>query len=105
MEHYCYPKTQERRENYKSRASLSYIMLNSGGWRQVSQCLQLHNKFGTSLSYREMGRCEINNTACVCSERQREREREREREEREFKKLRYDFDNFSVEQSMGTVEV
>lgn len=78
--------------------------MNSGGWRQVSQFLQLHNKFGTSLSYREMGRCEINNTVCVCSQRERERGRDRERE---FivKTLRCDFDNFSLEQSMGTVEV
>ena len=49
-----------------------------------------------------MGRCEINNTVCVCSQREREGERERE-----FivKTLRCDFDNFSLEQSMGTVEV
>ena len=64
--------------------------MNSGGWRQVSQFLQLHNKFGTSLSYREMGRCEINNTVCVCVLREREGERERERErERESLLLRH----------------
>ena len=51
-----------------------------------------------------MGRCEIINTVCVCSQRERERGRDRERE---FivKTLRCDFDNFSLEQSMGTVEV
>ena len=57
-----------------------------------------------------MGRCEINNTVCVCFQRERERKRGRERErerEREFivKTLRCDFDNFSLEQSMGTVAV
>lgn len=51
-----------------------------------------------------MVRCEINNTVCVCSQRERERGKDRERE---FivKTLRCDFDNFSLEQSMGTVEV
>ena len=41
---------------------------------------------------------------CVCVLRERERGRERERE---FivKTLRCDFDNFSLEQSMGTVAV
>ena len=39
---------------------------------------------------------------CVFSEREREREREREFN---VKILRCDFDNFSLEQSVGTVEV
>ena len=77
--------------------------MNSGGWRQVSQCLQLHNKFGTSMATGKW--VDVRSTIqCVCVLRERERGRERERE---FivKTLRCDFDNFSLEQSMGTVAV
>ena len=77
--------------------------MNSGGWRQVSQFLQLHNKFGSSLATGKW--VDVRSTIqCVCVLRERERGRERERE---FivKTLRCDFDNFSLEQSMGTVEV
>ena len=77
--------------------------MNSGRWRQVSQCLLLHNKFGSSLATGKW--VDVRSTIqCVCVLRERERGRERERE---FivKTLRCDFDNFSLEQSMGTVEV
>ena len=77
--------------------------MNSGRWRQVSQCLPLHNKFGSSLATGKW--VDVRSTIqCVCVLRERERGRERERE---FivKTLRCDFDNFSLEQSMGTVEV
>ena len=79
--------------------------MNSGRWRQVSQCLQLHNKFGSSLATGKW--VDVRSTIqCVCVLRERERERGRDRE-REFivKTLRCDFDNFSLEQSMGTVAV
>ena len=69
----------------------------------ISQCLLLHNKFGSSLATGKW--VGVRSTIqCVCVLRERERGRERERE---FivKTLRCDFDNFSLEQSMGTVEV
>ena len=51
--------------------------MNSGGWRQVSQCLPLHNKFGSSLATGKW--VDVRSTIqCVCVLRERERERERE---------------------------
>ena len=53
--------------------------MNSGGWRQVSQCFPLHNKFGSSLATGKW--VDVRSTIqCVCVLREREREREGETE-------------------------
>ena len=53
--------------------------MNSGGWRQVSQCFLLHNKFGSSQAAGKW--VGVRSTIqCVCVLREREREGEREKE-------------------------
>lgn len=53
--------------------------MNSGGWRQVSQCFPLHNKFGSSLATGKW--VDVRSTIqCVCVLREREREGKTEKE-------------------------